>query len=65
MIYRPDNINIQPRTFLDRYKCFNPFSVGTVFIRKVCRRQILTYKDGPRADKVKERMKVQLLHDYI
>ena len=39
----------------------NPFSAGTVFIRQnltsvdvesdVCRRQILTYKDGPRTER--------------
>ena len=30
-----------------RHVMFNPFSVGTVFIR-----QILTYKDGPRAESI-------------
>ena len=35
-------------------KHINPFSAGTVFIRyksDVCRRQILSSKDGPRAER--------------
>ena len=38
-------------------KCFNYFSAGTVFIRHnltspdVSRRQIVTYKDGPRTER--------------
>ena len=53
------------------YNDFNSFSAGTVFIRQnltstdgdrlytsksdVYRRQILTYKDGPRAERVKRK----------
>ena len=33
--------------FHDHYKYFNAFSAGTVFIH-----QTLTYKDGPRAERV-------------
>ena len=33
----------------------NPFNSGTVFKTEsdVCRRQILTYKDGPRNERIK------------
>ena len=38
---------IWPLTLYVHYKCFNPFSSGTIFIR-----QNLTYKDGPRTERV-------------
>ena len=48
-----------PMVYAKNIQRFNPLSAGTVFIRqnltsvdvKFCRRQILTYKDGPRTER--------------
>ena len=47
------------------YKYFNSFSAGTVFIR-VYRRQLLTYKDGPRAERVNGGRDIEdSLYDFV
>ena len=50
------------------YKCFNSFSAGTSLYTSesdVYRRQILTYKVGPHAERAKSRLSTPSTHAYV